>query len=52
MVHKADGTWQPCKDYRQLNAVTALETYPIPNMMDFTARAARCDTFSKIVLKK
>ena len=52
MVHKADGTWGPCRDYRPLNAVMVPDTYPIPNMMDFTARAAGCDTLSKIDLKK
>jgi hypothetical protein len=52
MVRKADGSWRPCGDYRRLNAVTVPDTYPIPNMMDFVARAAGCTVFSKIDLKK
>jgi len=52
MVRKTDGSWQPCVDYRRLNAVTVPDTYPIPNMMDFVARAAGCTIFSKIDLKK
>jgi hypothetical protein len=52
MVRKTDGSWQPCVDYRRLNAVTVPDTYPIPNMMDFVARAAGCTVFSKIDLKK
>ena len=52
MVRKADGSWRPCGDYRRFNAVTVPDTYPIPNMMDFVARAAGCTIFSKIDLKK
>jgi len=52
LVRKADGSWQPCCDYRRLNAVTVPYTYPIPNMMDFVARAAGSKVFSKIDLKK
>jgi hypothetical protein len=33
-------------------AITAPETYPTPNMMDFVTRAAGCKVFSKIDLKK
>ena len=52
MVRKADGSWRPCGDYRRLNAVTEPDTYPIPNMMDFVAKASGCTIFSKIDLKK
>ena len=38
MVRKSEGTWQPCRDYRRLNSVTVLDTYPLTNMMDFTAK--------------
>ena len=52
MVRKAEGSWWPSCVYRHLNAVTVPVTYPIPNMMDFIARAAGCTIFSKIDLKK
>ena len=47
-----DGSWRTCGDYRSLNAVTEPDTYPIPNMMDFTAKAEGCTVFSKVDLKK
>jgi hypothetical protein len=52
MVRKADGSWRPCGDYCRLNAATVLDTYPLPNMMDFTTKAAGCTCFSKIDLRK
>ena len=52
MVRKQDGTWRPCGNYRRLNSVTVLETYPVPNMLDFAACAAGYTYFSKIDLKK
>jgi hypothetical protein len=52
MVPKSDGSWQPWGDYHRLNAVTKPDTYPIPNMKDFTAKAAGCTVFSKVDLKK
>jgi hypothetical protein len=52
MVRKADGSWRPCGDYRRLNGVTVPDTYPLPNMMDFTARIGGCKIFSKIDLRK
>ncbi len=51
MVRKQDGSWWPCGDYRRLNMVTVPDSYPIPNMMDFDAKAAGCTIFSKIYLK-
>jgi hypothetical protein len=52
MVEKADGSWRPCGDYRRLNGVTVPDTYPLPNMMDFSARVSGCRWFSKIDLRK
>jgi len=52
IVKKQDGTWRQCGDYRRLNSVTVPDTYPVPNMLDFAARAAGCTYFSKIDLKK
>ena len=50
MVHKEDRSWRPCGDTCALT--TKPDTYPIPNMMDFTAVAASCTIFSKVDLKK
>jgi transposase InsO family protein len=52
MVRKPDGSWRPCGDYRRLNNATVPDTYPLPNMMDFQAKAAGCWVFSKIDLRK
>ena len=52
LVKKPDGSWRPCGDYRRLNGVTVPDTYPLPNMMDFSARVAGCKFFSKIDLRK
>jgi hypothetical protein len=52
MVRKADGSWCLSGDFRQLNLVTKPEVYPLPNMLDFAAEAARCTVFSKTDLRK
>jgi cleavage and polyadenylation specificity factor subunit 1 len=52
MVQKADGSWRPCGDYRRLNLVTVPDSYPIPNIMDFSAKATDCSFFTKIDLRK
>jgi hypothetical protein len=52
MVRKADGSWRPCRDFRQLNLVTEPDVYPLPNMLNFAAKAAGCTLFSKIDLRK
>ena len=51
MVMKKDRTW-PSGDFRRLNLVTEPDTYPLPNMLDFSARVAGCKVFSKIDLRK
>ncbi len=45
MVMKKDGSWRPCGDFRCLNLVTEPDTYPLPNMLDFSARVAGCKVF-------
>jgi hypothetical protein len=52
MVQKKDCSWRPCGDFRRLNVVTEPDVYPLPNMMDFAAKAAGCTVFSKIDLRK
>ncbi len=52
MVIKKDGSWRPCGDFRRLNLVTEPDTYPLPNMLDFSARVSGCKVFSKIDLRK
>jgi hypothetical protein len=52
MVQKPDGSWRPCGDYRRLNLVTVTDSYPLPNMLDFSERIAGCKIFSKVDLRK
>jgi hypothetical protein len=52
MVEKADGSWRPCEDFQRLNLVTKLDSYPLPNMLDFDHVAKGCTIFSKIDLRK
>ncbi len=49
MVEKPDGSWHCCDDYHRLNN-TFPNTYPLPNMMDFSSGVAGCSIFSKINL--
>ncbi len=52
MVIKKDGTWRPCGDFRRLNLVKEPDTYPLPNMLDFSASVAGARSFAKLILKK
>lgn len=52
MVRKADGSWRPCGDFRRLNAATTPDRYPLPHLMDFSAKLHGCRYFSKIDLYK
>ena len=52
LVRKPDGSWRPCGDYRRLNLVTVPDSYPLPNMLDFSERIAGCTIFSKVDLCK
>jgi hypothetical protein len=52
MVLKPDGSWRPCGDFRRLNLVTQVDTYPLPNMLDFSSNVGGCSWFTKIDLKK
>jgi hypothetical protein len=52
MVCKPDGSWWPCGDFRQFNAATVQDAYPLPIMSDFSVKAAGYKVFSKIDLLK
>jgi hypothetical protein len=52
MVWKPDGSWWPCSDYWRLNLVMVPDSYPLPNMLDFSEKIAGCKIFSKVDLRK
>ncbi len=52
MKRKLDGSWHPSGDFRRPNLVTEPDVYPLPNMLDFTAKVAGCTVFSKTDLRK
>jgi hypothetical protein len=52
MVQKLGGSWRPCGDFQRLNWVTQVDTYPQPNMLDFSSNVARSSWFSKMDLRK
>ncbi len=47
MVRKPDGSWWPCGDYRRLNLVTVLDSFPLPNMIDFLSRLLGAESSAK-----
>ena len=52
LVKKADGSWRPTGDYRQLNNATVPDRYPLPNIRDFSAGLRGRRFFSKIDIEK
>ena len=52
MVAKPDGSWRPTGDYRRLNQVTVPDSYPLPNVNDFSANLHGKKFFSKLDLVK
>ena len=39
---------RPCGDYRALNALTKLDRYPVPNILELTSQLAGSTIFSRI----
>jgi hypothetical protein len=52
MVPKPNGKWRPCGDYRRLNMQTVPDSYPLPNILDFSNKLHGAVIFSKIDLVK
>ncbi len=42
MVKKPDGSWRCCSDFCRLNNITVPDTYPLPDMMNFSSRVTGC----------
>lgn len=52
LAPKKDNGWRPCGDYRQLNARTIPDKYPIRHIHDFAHNMSGCKIFSTIDLVK
>lgn len=52
LVKKGNGDWRPAGDYKQVNAMTVDDCYPIPRLHDFAANLSGCTIFSAIDLVK
>lgn len=49
---KMTGVWRPCGDYRDLNAVTTPDKYPLPHIFDFAHGLHEKNIFSTLDLEK
>ena len=52
VVNKKNGDIRPCGDYRQLNAITKPDRYPIPRIQDCTYLLSEKNIFSRIDLQR
>ena len=46
-VHKPDGSWRVCRDFRRINLATQPDRYPLPSLTNFNDNLAGCTFFSK-----
>ena len=51
VVAKKDDTWRVCIDYRDLNAISELDAYPLPRIEELFTKLSRAKWFSKVDLK-
>ena len=51
VVPKKDGTLRLCADYRQLNAVTKIDPFPMPNLKEVVRAASSGKVFSTMDVK-
>ena len=48
LVPKKDGTWRFCVDFRNLNAVTVRDSFPLPRIDDLLHKVGQAGVFSKM----
>ena len=48
LVPKKDGTWRFCVDFRNLNAVTVRDSFPLPRIDDLLHKVGQAGMFSKM----
>ena len=51
VVPKKDLTWRVCIDYRDLNAISEMDAYPLPRIEDLFTKLSRAQWFTKVDLK-
>ena len=51
IVPKKDNTWRMCVDYRDLNALTVADAYPLPRIDDLLHRLGGAKYFTKLDLQ-